>query len=299
MNLNIPIFDFIIPAGDSIEFEFGRIENMPGIIKAEQLPHRHNFYEILWVSEGEGTQYIDFKGYTIKAPVVYFLSSEQVHYWEIKKKVKGYAFLFTANFFLQDSHSKALLDFPFFHSSAQAPVLKPDKALVADLQVLGQQIAREYTNHGIARETILRSYLNILLAKFLAGFTEQHPVLLHDDKGEWAVRKLKLAINEHFLTEKSPAIYAERLNISTRHLASIVKKITGKTTTGLISDRVVLEAKRLLQYSDSSIAEIAYYLGFETPTYFGRFFRKITGITPGQFQKKIAAGKSSLRSKHL
>jgi AraC-like DNA-binding protein len=78
--------------------------------------------------------------------------------------------------------------------------------------------------------------------------------------------------------------YAEQLSVHVNHLNRAVKEVTGKTTTEHISERVLGEAKALLQHTDWSINEIAYSLGYEYPTYFNNFFKKQTGVTPGSLR---------------
>jgi AraC-like DNA-binding protein len=74
--------------------------------------------------------------------------------------------------------------------------------------------------------------------------------------------------------------FAKNLSVHVNYLNSAVKEVTGKTTTAHISDRIIAEAKALLQHTDWNIAEIAYALGFEYPTYFNNFFKKKTGYIP-------------------
>jgi AraC family transcriptional regulator, transcriptional activator of pobA len=79
---------------------------------------------------------------------------------------------------------------------------------------------------------------------------------------------------------KTAQDFARQLSVLVNYLNSAVKEITGKTTTSHISDRIVTEARALLQHTDWNIADIAYVLGFEYPTYFNNFFKKKTGYIP-------------------
>ncbi|WP_313265704.1 helix-turn-helix domain-containing protein [Sphingobacterium sp.] len=95
------------------------------------------------------------------------------------------------------------------------------------------------------------------------------------------------------LTIKNPNDFAERLNIHVNHLNRSIKEITGKTTKDLITERIASEAKELLHYTDWSISDIAYSLGFEYPTYFNNFFKRVTGNTPNNWRKiSIYSGQS-------
>ncbi|WP_313790125.1 helix-turn-helix domain-containing protein [Flagellimonas olearia] len=79
---------------------------------------------------------------------------------------------------------------------------------------------------------------------------------------------------------RSAKDYAKQLSVHVNYLNRAVKEVTGKSTTGHISDRITLEAKSILQHTDWNISEVAYALGFEYPTYFNNFFKKHTGATP-------------------
>ena len=89
---------------------------------------------------------------------------------------------------------------------------------------------------------------------------------------------------ENPLQLKTAQDYANHLSIHVNYLNRCVKEITDKSTTTLISERIVSEAKALLQHTDWNIAEIAFALGFEYPTYFNNFFKKMTGLNPRSFR---------------
>jgi len=92
-------------------------------------------------------------------------------------------------------------------------------------------------------------------------------------------------LEENFTKEKSVAFYASAMNISPKHLNRIIQTVVQKTATDLITERVILEAKRMLIYLDESLVEIAFRLGYEEYSYFVRVFRKSSGMTPTQFIK--------------
>ena len=89
---------------------------------------------------------------------------------------------------------------------------------------------------------------------------------------------------EHPLKLTNPLSYAEQLHVHVNHLNSVVKKHTGKTTSAIIQERIVTEAKTLLRNTDWNITEIAYALGFEYPSYFNKYFKQFTTQTPLHFR---------------
>ena len=96
----------------------------------------------------------------------------------------------------------------------------------------------------------------------------------------------KSALESDFINVKSPAVYAQKLNLSAPYLNECVKNATGYSVTHHIQQRVILEAKRLLYHSDQSVKEIAAKLGYDDYPYFSRLFTKVVGITALAFRKK-------------
>ena len=92
-------------------------------------------------------------------------------------------------------------------------------------------------------------------------------------------------IEEKYTTQKSAIAYAEDMNLSVKHLNRICQKTIGKTTTDVILERIILEAKRLILYSDNNLTEIARNLGYEDYSHFSKLFKQKSGMSPSQFQK--------------
>lgn len=102
-------------------------------------------------------------------------------------------------------------------------------------------------------------------------------------------KRFKLLIDQHYLDFGPLRDYADRLNVTERQLNEAVKRTLGRTAGRLVHDQLVLEAKRLLSNTNMGIAEIAFHLNFEDHAYFGRFFKKHTQMTPGEFKRHYAA----------
>jgi AraC-like DNA-binding protein len=107
------------------------------------------------------------------------------------------------------------------------------------------------------------------------------------------LKQLEFLIDLNFKIEKSPVQYASWMNMTSKHLNRIVQNSVGKTTSTMIIERVLLEAKRLLSNSHKNINEIAEDLGFEEQGYFSRTFKKITGETPSEFKSRYSSIKDA------
>jgi len=99
--------------------------------------------------------------------------------------------------------------------------------------------------------------------------------------------ELMQALEANIQTEKSPAGYAAMFNLSLYQLNSITKQISGKTISGLITEQILLEAKRHLLGTTAQVKDIAFGLGYEDVSYFVRFFKKHTGHTPDSFRRNL------------
>lgn len=274
----LPLHELMNPP-DNLPFEIHRILPEKTLARAE-LPHRHSFYQLLFVTNGYGTQIIDFEPYPLEPPVIYFLSPGQVHSWQSNSAPLGYVLLFTADFLLLGSLD--LLQLSFFHG--ETPQLQLTEPQAASLESLIQAIQEEYKAAEFFRASVLSAYLNILLVKIQRLYV---PTDLPGDVDSGLVRRFKQLVSELYLTERSISVYAERIGISASHLAKQVKAATGKTPGQIIRQAVILEAKRLLANTNLTVEQISLQLAFDDPAYFGRLFRRETDLSPGHFRQYI------------
>lgn len=105
-----------------------------------------------------------------------------------------------------------------------------------------------------------------------------------DRSAEYFERLLHL-LEENFREQRNVEFYAEKMNISSKHLSRVIRSFTGKSVHQWIDDFVALEIKNLLRYSDMSIQQISYALNFPNPSFMGQYFKRITGMTPGAYKR--------------
>ena len=137
------------------------------------------------------------------------------------------------------------------------------------------------------KDDLIRNYINLIIHEALkmqpSEEYSKHKNAAHRVTSvflELLERQFPIESTERPLTLKTAQDYAEQLSLHVNYLNRAVKEVTGKPTTALIADRIVSEAKALLQQTNWRIADIAYSLGFEYPTYFNNFFKKMTGTNP-------------------
>jgi len=152
------------------------------------------------------------------------------------------------------------------------------------------QMTREMQNEALAQHELLVSYLRIFLITASRLKIEQQPVLkqiAENTKEPFILQKLKDAIEENFKTKHSASEYADLLYISPKALAKITKSHFNKTLSGLINERIIIEAKRELYLTDKTVKEIAYELGYQDEYYFSRFFKTNADVSPQTFRDTV------------
>lgn len=249
-----------------------------------EYPHRHDFYEVLYLSGGSGFHIIDSNKYKIEPPCIFFMTPGQTHKLELSHDIDGYIFLFTPDFYLLNHTNKnKLLGFPFFHSiTRQNPPLSVVKA---NDNVFFENLFERgcYEVAENANEDIIRSLLDLILMTC----NKLYPIEpgMPQNKGHFMVKKFMQLIEENYDKNLKVSDYADMMAITANHLTQVVKQITGKTTLELLQEKNILEIKRLLLYTNMTVTEIALQMNFADQSYFTKYFKKCTGLTPLEFRK--------------
>ena len=246
-------------------------------------PHKHDFYLILFVTQGGGIHSIDFESYQIKRNSVFLMTPGQVHSWELSPDTDGYIVFFTKAFYQLQATEANLFSFPFYHSLSATPLILIEPDVAVDF--VFKQMLQEFRFSAERSNRLLRTYLDVLLLKFSNYFPDRDEV--KPGTTTYRLRKLEQLIDRKFRTMRQASDYADLMNLSTAYLNSICKDNLGKTLTDIIQERVILEAKRLFAYSEMNVNEVAGKLNFTDVSYFIRFFRKQVGQTPEQFRQSL------------
>ncbi len=280
----IPVDDFTREEAE-LSFKFLRLDNNSGYNARD--PHRHNYFEIFHFTKGGGDHMLDFAHREIKDHSLHFVAPGQVHMLRRDKSAKGYVLIFSSGFFhLHAAKTNMLNEYPAFNKTA-VPVLSSAKDLSNELQKIAAEIESEYNSVHPYRDQVLFSYLNIFLLKCRPFFVAGKEYASADNASQFLVRKFHQLIDENFHTMHKVKLYADRLSITPNHLNDISKKTTGKTALELIQDRITLEAKRYLLHSDYNSKQIAFELNFNDPSYFSRFFKQQTKLSPESYRKFV------------
>lgn len=250
-------------------------------------PHKHNFYLCIFFIEGSGIHEIDFNAYTVQPGSVFFLKPGQTHSWKFDSPPKGYLFFHTQDFYELSFSNRLLHQFPFYFSQKNTPSLVLTKTQTSELGSKFKELNTEYYQKRLYQEIKITSLINTIYIDLARCYIDSKPKEVASSlRYIETLRSLEKEIEHSYLLEKSANFYAKKLNISSKHLNRIVKATVDKTTTELISERVLLEAKRLIVHSNNSLSTIAEILGFEDYAYFSKVFKSKTKITPLGFKKR-------------
>ena len=283
----LPIYDFKSPPPDGIlPFEIATIDQIGSLAQLAR-PHRHSFFQILYITGGSGHHIIDFEEYELRPPTVYFLAPGRVHYYHLDVPVSGYAILFTDEFLMvnqEDQELIARLTFP--DGGVNPPLLRIAQEEKAELDKLISNIYIEYAGRNSYRYSTLQAYLHILLVKFQRMYATQSEPIVTDGSHQHA-QQFRQLVAQHFTFEHQVQFYADKMGLNASYLATIIKDVTGESPGQIIRNALALEAKRLLAHDGQSADAISHLLNFNDPSYFGRFFKREVGISPKAFRKQI------------
>ncbi|MBS9463521.1 helix-turn-helix domain-containing protein [Flagellimonas sp. 389] len=249
-------------------------------------PHKHDFFLCVLFTKGTGKHEIDFNSYSVNPGSLFFLKPGQTHSWEFDTAPSGYIFFHTQAFYEFFFSKGKLSSFPFYNSynNASTITLRPQELpLIAKYF---NEINTEFHQNALYKKQKMASLLNLLyidatrlFSNFESEMKPLSPTYLQ------TLEALENTIEQHYRTEKSAKFFADKLHISTKHLNRITKSTLNKTTTELINERVLLEAKRLIVYSKESLTTISEILGYDDYAYFSRVFKLKTNTTPLEFKK--------------
>ncbi|EJL74185.1 helix-turn-helix domain-containing protein [Chryseobacterium populi] len=247
------------------------------------LPHRLTVNDFVFVSKGELIKTVCSDSYSISESTLMILPPYKIRTMEtFSDDIEGYYCHFPDELLSRDTGFKNLMEILNYLD------LRNDHRIPVPVQVkenilfLLERMKELYKQNEIS---LLSSYLQTFLAEIKAIIQELPPIVLNAN--ETTAFHFRKKVTQHINTVHSIREYAEMLNVSPNHLNKSVKMAVGKTASAIISETLTMEAKSLLSNTDLSIADIAFSLGIEDPSYFARFFKKHTGNSPNQYRKRI------------
>jgi AraC family transcriptional regulator, transcriptional activator of pobA len=247
---------------------------------------RLTYYDITVIVEGNGTFSIDNYEHDLKQGCVFFSSPGQIRKWNTNKVPQGYVLIFEEEFLCTYfNDTQFVQNLSCFNSYDNPPVLQLEYNDYSQLIALLQNVKNEISSFKNYDKHILRALLYQILILLNRKFISVYPSSRKKPINGYVKSFIQL-VNTNHHQYRAVDYYAQCLHITSGHLNSLVKDYFRISAKKYILNRNILEAKRMLQYTNMGIDEIAYRLNYENTTYFIRTFREHTNTTPLNFRKQ-------------
>lgn len=250
-----------------------------------------NYYTMLMVTKGNGKLKADFTEYGFTGPALMCFSPYQPFLVNTSENFEGTTIHFHPDFFcIHKHHNEIACNGVLFNTMYKPPFhFLPEDILLQLLQIT-EQMKTEMQHTEIAQYEMLVSLLKVFLITASRSKTEQLPAeqqTVPRQKKPPVLQQLKDAIEMNYRKKHAPGEYAGLLNITPKALGKITKTFFNKTLTHLISERIVIEAKRELYLTSKPVKTIASELGFDDEFYFSRFFKTNTEVSPQLYRDTV------------
>jgi len=287
--MNIPSYE-LKHKGETVDFAIRSVEEVIAIFGTEtDVPHRHNYYTVLWSHNNSGKHIIDYKEYEMHANDVFFVSPNQVHQVLHNNNPKGIVILFTCDFLEKNYiNINFITNLGLFADISESPPIRINEKSAAVLKDITDAMMKALNTDETFKFDTIGAYLKLFLIecnKFAPSLISDNTQTIQSAKS--ILRRFKDLLEHNFLTMRKVSEYAEQLSISPDYLNNVIKSGIGKTAKELIQQRIILEAKRFGLHTQLSTKEIAYQLGFEDPSHFSRFFKNVEGSSFADFRNVL------------
>jgi YesN/AraC family two-component response regulator len=252
---------------------------------------KHNYYSLIWIQQGNGIIKADFNTYNFTANTLLSFSPHQPFLLEADNPLSGLVINFHPDFFcIHKHHKEVACHGVLFNNIYNPPFVDVDAKACNNFNMVVEQIKTEMQNPALAQYELLVSYLKIFLITASRLKTEQQSEIQKessDAEEPFILQNLKNYIEIHYKTKHSASEYADMLAITPKALTKLTKTHFNKTLTALISERIIIEAKRELYLTNKTVKEIAFELGYNDEYYFSRFFKKNAEVSPQLYRDTV------------
>ena len=247
---------------------------------------RKDFYKICLTTGKSIIHYAD-RSFETEGTVLFFGNPHIPYSWEtLSTTYIGYTCLFSEDFLKLSDRSESLQQSPLFKIGG-TPILNITETQREFLNTIFRKMIDEQKTEYVYKDELIRNYINLIIHEAMKLQPSQNYSQNKNAASritnvflELLERQFPIESTDRPLQFKTAQDYANSLAVHVNYLNRSVKEVTGKPTTTHITERIVSEAKSLLQHTNWNIADIAYALGFEYPTYFNNFFKRLTGTNP-------------------
>tara|TARA_B100000809_G_scaffold32272_1_gene28174 strand:- start:15097 stop:15966 length:870 start_codon:yes stop_codon:yes gene_type:complete len=247
--------------------------------------HRHNFYLLVFFTDGHGVHKIDLDEFKINKGSLFVIQPGQAHSWRLSRDIDGYIVFYSKEIYDLYFGQNKIEEYPFYKPSNNISNINFSKNDSVEIEAYFKLLIRENQLNKSKKTDKLLNLLDIIHIEISRNFLAEnnHSLIKYNYK----LKLFNEFLEKSYKSKKSPSFYASKMNITLKHLNRICKELLNKTVTELISERITLESKRMLTFSSKSVSEIADELGYDNYSYFSRIFKKQVGSTPTQFRSSL------------
>jgi AraC family transcriptional activator of pobA len=247
--------------------------------------HSHNFYLLVLFTKGSGFHTVDFDTYEIQPNSLFVLKPGQVHSWQLSEDIDGYIAFYSQEVYNVYFGSKQIDEYSFYRDLRNSLEMILNDFQTREISNYFKLLLEENNQNEFKKIDKLLNLLDIIHIELARIYESKLVHNLHSY--HMKIQELEQLINQYFKSEKLPSFYADKMNMSLKHLNRICKNILDITLTEFIYNKIILESKRLLSTNTMTIGEVANELGFENYSYFTKVFKKYTNLTPQGFKKLV------------
>lgn len=247
--------------------------------------HSHSFYLLVLFTKGSGFHTVDFDTYAIQQNSLFVLKPGQVHSWQLSDDIEGYIAFYSQEAYNVYFGMKKIEDYSFYRDLKNSPEIRLNTSQAKEIATYFNWLLEENKKNEYGKFDKLLNLLDCIHVELSRIYESVLDHNLHSYNIK--IKELEFVLNQYFKTDKAPSFYADKMNMSLKHLNRICKTVLDCTVTEFIYHKIILESKRLLSANKMTISEVANELGFENYTYFTKVFKKYTNLTPKAFKELV------------
>ena len=281
------IIKFERPDGRKLNFEIIKVLPQTKHRQVTANRHRHEFHSIFFILKGRAVQEVDFEKYEMKKNQLVFIPKGAIHCEMESNKLESYILLFKDDFLAKPMME--MIDGFVKHAIYQrklvlnlSPIQSHEFLRLAEV-IEQEQNQKEHQNFIFILQNLLLVWINKM-----ESIAQKSSLPNNFINNQLIFQKFVALLEKYYIHHKNVSFYCQNLNCTAKRLSQVLMEITGKSTNDIILETVLLEAKRKLCYTISSVKEIAFELGYGNQFYFSRLFKIKEGISPEEFRKRFA-----------
>lgn len=269
-------YDMVCDTPGGVGMEIYRMPDFFGKVSGMESGsmHMHDFYEIIWFQDGGGVHHVDFGEYPVVPGSIFIISPGQVHSFDSRRDRRGVLIKVCTG---------------IFDEYVNIPCATVCEGDFPSLMRLVEAMEEELRNTGsIGNKESLQALLSLFMIRVRRSIAVTDAAALNPVKASHRTfLTFRRLIEENYRRMHTVKEYAALLNVTPKTLTLYVNECSNHSPLELINSRIILEAKRLLRYSMLSVKEIAFRLGFDDPSYFVKFFKRIVRSSPADFRESF------------